>query len=75
MLGGKVYWSTESYTYVAQIALPTQQGTHDYSLFFSLPKNLDSVRPALNMFVKSAYLKGLAAPLMAIAGVFGHQLV
>jgi hypothetical protein len=62
MLGGKVYWSTESYTYVAQITLPTQQGTLDYSLFFSLTKNLDSVRPALNMFVKSAYLKSLAAP-------------
>jgi hypothetical protein len=62
MLGGKVYWSTESYTYVAQITLPTQEGALDYSLFFALTRNSDAVRPALNMFVKSAYLKGLAAP-------------
>lgn len=62
MLGGKVYWSTESYTYVAQITLATKEGVRDYSLFFSLTKNVDSVRPALKMFVKSAYLRSLAAP-------------
>jgi hypothetical protein len=57
-----VYWSTESWTYVAQVSLPTQQGMQDYSLFFSLTKNKESVGPALNMFVKSAYLRGLDVP-------------
>jgi hypothetical protein len=63
MLGGKIYWCQESYTYVTKVSLSNTEGVaQDYSLFFSLTKNADSVHPALNMFVKSAYLRGLAAP-------------
>ncbi|MGF6766252.1 hypothetical protein P3T24_006598 [Paraburkholderia sp. GAS33] len=63
MLGGMIYWCKESYTYVTRVTLPDTDGVaQDYSLFFSLTKNSDSVHPALNMFVKSAYLRGLAAP-------------
>lgn len=75
MLGGMIYWSQESYTYVTKVTLPNAQGREqDYSLFFSLTKNQDSVRPALNMFVKSAYLRDLAAPAGANRWRFGSLI-
>jgi hypothetical protein len=63
MLGGLIYWCQESYTYVTKVKLSDAGGgEQDYSLFFSLTRNADSVLPAVNMFVKSAYLRDLAAP-------------
>lgn len=59
---GKIYNANRSYTYVAQIALPDPLGRQNYSIFFSLERNKKSHQPSLLMFVKSAYLKGLAAP-------------
>ncbi|MBU9384047.1 hypothetical protein [Burkholderia gladioli] len=84
MLGGMIYWSRESYTYVAQVVLPMADGPRDYSLFFSLTKNHASLLPALNMYVKSAYLRNLAASTGAqrwrfrslvglVAGVYQEQ--
>lgn len=62
LLSGKIYNANRSYTYVAQIALPDPHGQENYSIFFSLERNKKSLEPALLMFIKSAYLKGLAAP-------------
>lgn len=61
MLTGHVYRSDRSYTYVAQITLPSSTGQQSYSVFFSLEKNDRSTLPALRMFVKSAYLRDLAS--------------
>lgn len=61
MLKGTIYNADESYTYAAHITLPSLQGKQTYSIFFSLEKDKGSTQPALRMFVKSAYLKPLAA--------------
>ena len=61
MLGGRVYHADKSYTYVAQITLPSADGTQSYSVFFSLEKDRQVERPALKMYIKSAYLKPLVA--------------
>jgi hypothetical protein len=61
MLAGTIYYAEESYTYVAQINIQGAQGTQAYSVFFSLEKNKEIEEPALRMFVKSAYLRPLAA--------------
>jgi hypothetical protein len=62
LLTGKIYNANRSYTYVAQIALPDLPGRENYAIFFSLERNKKISSPALRMFIKSAYIKGLAAP-------------
>lgn len=64
MTQGKVYQSAQSYTYVTQIQLPQASGHSSYSLFFSLEKKSDSTveAPSATMFIKSAYMRDLAAP-------------
>jgi hypothetical protein len=62
LLSGKIYNANRSYTYVAQISLPDPLGRENYSIFFSLERNKKVSEPALLMFIKSAYIKGLAAP-------------
>ncbi len=62
LLSGKIYNANRSYTYVAQISLPDPRGREKYSIFFSLERNKKIPEPALLMFIKSAYIKGLAAP-------------
>lgn len=62
LLAGKIYNANRSYTYVAQISLPDPLGRENYSIFFSLERNKKVPEPALLMFIKSAYIKGLAAP-------------
>jgi hypothetical protein len=62
LLSGKIYNANRSYTYVAQISLPDPRGRENYSIFFSLERNKKIPEPALLMFIKSAYIKGLAAP-------------
>lgn len=47
---------------MAQISLPGSMGRENYSVFFSLERNKKISEPALLMFIKSAYMKGLAAP-------------
>lgn len=62
LLTGKIYNANRSYTYVAQISLPNLLGRENYSIFFSLERNKKVPDPALLMFIKSAYIKGLVAP-------------
>jgi hypothetical protein len=62
LLSGKIYNANRSYTFVAQISLPGSMGRENYSVFFSLERNKKISEPALLMFIKSAYMKGLAAP-------------
>jgi hypothetical protein len=62
LLSGKIYNANRSYTYVAQISLPDPRDRENYSIFFSLERNKKIPEPALLMFIKSAYIKGLAAP-------------
>jgi hypothetical protein len=62
LFSGKIYNANRSYTYVAQISLTAPLGRENYSIFFSLERNKKARQPALLMFIKSAYLKGLAAP-------------
>jgi hypothetical protein len=57
MLRGRIYWADKSYTYVAMITLTSMAGSQNYSVFFSLEKNLQTAIPALRMFIKSAYLR------------------
>jgi hypothetical protein len=59
MLNGTIYKGDKSYTYVAQIALPPETGNQPYSVFFSLNKTRDSAAPAVDLYVKSAYLSAL----------------
>lgn len=59
---GRVYTSQNSYTYVAQLTLAGADGPQNYSVFFSLERDDKPASPALRMFIKSGYLKGLAAP-------------
>jgi len=59
ILGGTIYRSDQNYTYVAQIVLPPVAGQQPYSIFFSLEKTRKSVTPAVEMYVKSAYLSPL----------------
>jgi hypothetical protein len=59
MLSGTIYRADRSYTYVAQIVLPHITGLQPYSIFFSLEKARKSPSPAVEMFVKSAYLSPL----------------
>lgn len=61
MLSGRVYNADESYTFVAQITIPSRDGLQPYSVFFSLRKDSSLQAPALKMFVKSAYIKPLVA--------------
>ena len=61
MLNGLIYNAEKSLTFVSHITLPTENGQQDYSIFFSLEKDRSSTHPAVRMFVKSAYLKSLAA--------------
>lgn len=61
MQKGTIYNADESYTYVAHIILDAVTGPQSYSVFFSLQKDRSVQTPALRMFVKSAYLKPLAA--------------
>lgn len=61
LIKGTIYNANDSYTYVAHIKLHAAGKPQNYSVFFSL-KNVDAaVRPALSMFVKSAYLRPCAA--------------
>lgn len=59
MLDGKIYRADRSYTYVTQIALPPDTGAQAYSIFFSLEKKRQSASPAVELYVKSAYLSPL----------------
>ena len=59
MLAGTIYRTDKSYTYVAQIVLPAGTGLQPYSVFFSIEKTRKSPVPAVEMFVKSAYLTSL----------------
>jgi hypothetical protein len=59
MLSGTIYRADRSYTYVAQIVLPPGTGLAPYSIFFSLEKTRKSAVPAVEMFIKSAYLSPL----------------
>jgi len=59
ILGGTIYRSDRSYTYVAQIVLPLIAGLESYSVFFSLEKTKKSAVPSVELFVKSAYLSPL----------------
>jgi|SRR5450830_548967 len=61
LIKGTIYDVGESYTYAAQITLPTAAGAKNYSIFFSLEKDKRVQTPALRMFVKSAYMKPLVA--------------
>lgn len=61
MQKGTIYNADESYTYAAHITLDAIAGPQTYSIFFSLQKDKYVKTPALRMFVKSAYLKPLAA--------------
>lgn len=67
---GRVYASQNSYTYVAQIPLTGAAGLQNYSVFFSLEADDKSTEPALRMFIKSGYLKQLAAPAHAASWRF-----
>ena len=67
---GRVYASQNSYTYVAQMTLKGLHGPQNYSVFFSLERDTRSPQPALRMFVKSGYLKALAAPAHAASWRF-----
>ena len=62
MISGRIYNANRSYTYVAQISLTDALGLQNYSVFFSLERNKKVLAPALLMFIKSAYIKRLAAP-------------
>ncbi|MGH8412835.1 MAG: hypothetical protein ACRERT_16610, partial [Pseudomonas sp.] len=57
--GGKIYLADQSYTYVAQVALPPATGLESYSLFFSLNKKRNTQAPAAELYLKSAYLSPL----------------
>lgn len=59
MLTGTIYRADRSFTYVSQIVLPPSTGLEPYSIFFSLEKTRKSAVPAVEMFVKSAYLSAL----------------
>jgi len=59
MRNGTIYKGDQSYTYVAQITLPPETGRQSYSVFFSLNKTRNSVEPAVDLYVKSAYLSAL----------------
>lgn len=61
MLQGTIYKADESYTYAAQITLACLNELQSYSIFFNLEKDKQAQRPAVRMFVKSAYLKQLVA--------------
>jgi hypothetical protein len=63
MIVGRVYRADRSYTYLARIALPPAGGQQPYSVFFSLEKDKYRGAPALSLYVKSAYSRGLAAPV------------
>jgi hypothetical protein len=59
MRHGTIYKGDQSYTYVAQIMLPPETGRQPYSIFFSLNKTRNSSVPAVDLYVKSAYLSAL----------------
>ncbi len=59
IVSGTIYRSDQNYTYVTQINLPTLTGLQPYSIFFSLEKTRRSVTPAVEMYVKSAYISAL----------------
>ena len=61
LLTGMVHRADRSYTFVTQIALPPAAGQQSYSVFFSLEKSRRSTSPAVEMYVKSAYLRRPAA--------------
>jgi hypothetical protein len=61
MCQGRIYNADESYTYLAQITIPSLGKPQGYSVFFSLTKDKSVDAFALKMFVKSAYLKPLVA--------------
>ncbi len=71
MQKGTIYNADESYTYAAHITLEASAGPQTYSVFFSLQKDRSVQRPALRMFVKSAYLK----PLVAKAGAQSWRFI
>lgn len=71
MQRGMIYKADESYTYTAHIVVESSEGQQAYSVFFSLEKDRKSIKPALRMFVKSAYLK----PLVARAGAQSWRFV
>ena len=50
---------------MSKIILPTASGQHSYSVFFSLEKSRKASAPAAQMYIKSAYLSGLKAPMNA----------
>lgn len=57
LIKGTIYHAGPSYTYRALITLPSADQSQDYWVFFSLTPDRQSSGPALNLFVKSAYLK------------------
>jgi hypothetical protein len=59
LLSGTIYRSDRSYTYVAQIFIPSLSGSQPYSIFFSLEKIRPSNDLVLDMYIKSAYLSPL----------------
>ena len=61
MLGGRVYHADKSLTYVAQITLTPGENPQSYSVFFSLEKDRRATAPTVKMYIKSAYLRTLAA--------------
>lgn len=63
--GGKIYMGDKSYTYVAQIVLPSAMGPASYSLFFSLKKKRNMQAPAAELYLKSAYLTPLKSKINA----------
>ncbi len=71
MQKGTIYKADESYTYAAHITLEAIAGPQTYSVFFNLQKDRSVQRPALRMFVKSAYLK----PLVAKAGAQSWRFI
>lgn len=71
MQKGTIYNADESYTYAAHITLGASAEPQTYSVFFSLQKDRSVQRPALRMFVKSAYLK----PLVAKAGAQSWRFI
>ena len=66
----KIIIANRSYTYVAQISLPGSMGRENYFIFFSLERNKKISEPALLVFIKSAYINGLAAPKHAQSWLF-----
>lgn len=59
ILGGTIYRSDQNYTYVSQVVIPPVSGQQPYSIFFSLEKTKKAAAPAVEMYVKSAYLSPL----------------